>query len=195
MTSFLGLSEDDMALKRVSKAPQLEAIYKRQKNSKVLKELRLDGVFDPPPLKQCHYPDIVFVAGDSLGWLARKHLEQSLKGVRISPHKCFFTTLWKGPLAKGKIPNDDHYGRVLAYVEDEIAVLRPKVVVPVGQDATTAFLETEAVGSVHGTAYDWETHWLVPIMYPAIAECSKQDREELNYDLSVIELYVQKPRR
>lgn len=188
-----------MALKRKSKSAELEAVYRKQRDNEVLREFRGEAEFLFPQVG-CQYPEVLFICEQ--GPYSDSTLRKCAGEVGLNVHRCSFTTLWKHH--RDKSPGDYEYGAVLAFLEDEIAILRPKVVVPVGQEVLNAFLEVEAISAVHGNPYDWDQHWLIPIPRPPFYytykigmsdEQKTQFEEELaafRYDLTTVAYYAKR---
>jgi uracil-DNA glycosylase family 4 len=166
----------------------IESIHKRQKNNPTLRALRGDNPFVPAqgPLN----PQIVVVGDISpQSW---PHWEKALQADNLHRVRIYYTTLTKGRTVRSL--SDKEIDRALVYLEEEIEVLQPSVVVPLGQDGVETFINDECISNVRGKRYDWDDYELVPVIHPRLVLSNPKARHiELVNDLAAVAGAVRKP--
>lgn len=167
-----------------TKRTQLEDIYSRQFRSQVLRTFRGDEKFEKPYGGSLS-PAIIFVG--NMGKPSLEILNNTLD--RVDIRACYLTDPWKHN--KTHAPRPEELATALMYVEQEIGVLTPNLVVPVGQAGVELFME-DCISNVHGQVMDWETHWLIPMVYPGMAMTDPNARTNLINDVGRIEHYARR---
>lgn len=167
---------------------ELDNIIKRQKNNKALKELRGDNPMIQPtgPLN----PDII-VVGEilpiSLPWWEKALASNSLATKRI-----YYTTLFKHSGPPTRVPTDEDVSRAVSYLYDELLLLQPKVVVPLGQEGVNTFITNDCISNTHGERFDWEDYWVVPVTHPRHCLVWPAEHITLINDLAIVAGAVRK---
>lgn len=190
---------DRVALKRKDKGPELEKVYRKQRDNTILKEFRGEAEFIFPTGP--HYPEVLYL-GD-IGPYSESTLRKCIAEVGMNGHRAYLSPLWKHKTDRS--PTHVELDALLAFVQMEIEVLRPKVVVPIGQQALSVFMEHECISGTHGNPYDWEKHWLIPIRRPPFYYTYKpsgmtedqrdqleDDLADFRYDLDTVAYYLRK---
>lgn len=83
---------------------------------------------------------------------------------------CYIANVVKCRPPGNRDPEPDEIAACAPYLEGQLALLDPKVVVTLGNVATRALLgTTEGVSSLRGRAHPWRGRVLVPTFHPAYA--------------------------
>jgi uracil-DNA glycosylase len=88
----------------------------------------------------------------------------------IDRSRCYIANVVKCRPPQNRDPRPEEIEACRPYLEQQIALIAPRVVVTLGNFATRLLLDTsEGIRRVRGTAYPWGTGHLVPTYHPAAA--------------------------
>lgn len=167
---------------------QITSLHKRTRNAPFLKDLRGPNQFVPGsgPLN----PQVVVVG--NIGPQSWPHWDKALQADDLHRVRIYYTTLTKGETVRKM--SDKEIDRALVYLEEEIDILQPDVVVPLGQFGVETFINDECISNVRGQRFDWDTFELVPVIHPRMVLVNpKTQHIELVNDLAAVAGAVRKP--
>jgi DNA polymerase len=125
---------------------------------------------------------------------AGKQLDELLKHARLSRDEVYITNVVKCRPPENRRPTGAEADACRPYLERQLGLLRPKVVVLLGDSALKRFLPDESLGTAHGRLFKQGGHSLFPTYHPAamiynraLEEVTKSDFEALSRILETIE--------
>lgn len=153
---------------------RLDGVYQGYRSDPALEHLRYRSKFVPGHGNV--YPRILFVAEAPneqedrarrllVGHLARC-IGELLMSVDLKPQHCYATTVVKYRTPNGRDPRPDEVATSKPYLEREAAILKPKVIVPLGRTAADVYLPGQNLNSVRGRVFDQNGTLIVPMLNP-----------------------------
>jgi len=94
----------------------------------------------------------------------------------------FITNVVKHRPSENRAPMKDEARACVPYLQQQIKIINPKVVVPLGRSAMEIFIKGKLISDVHGQAYKVGNRVVFPIYHPAAALRSKTVLEILEKD-------------
>lgn len=158
-----------------TRAARLDHVYEGYRQDPALEHLRYRAKFVPGHGN--HTPLILFVteapneAEDAarqllVGPLARC-VSELLMSVDLKPQHCYATAVVKYRPPSGREPRPDEITASTPYLEREVAILKPNLVVPMGRTATSVFVPGAHLNTVRGTALaSVHGYTVIPMMNP-----------------------------
>lgn len=127
---------------------------------------------------------------------AGKFLVEMLASIGMKREDVYITNIVKYRPPENRDPTPDEIAACAPWLEDEIKLIEPKLVVFLGRHSMSHFFPHEKISSAHGTlitAPMWgkEQHFL-PLYHPAAALYNGSLREVLKVDFKQIPLILKK---
>lgn len=114
---------------------------------------------------------------------AGKLLTELLESVGLRRDDVYITNVVKCRPPNNRPPRKDEAAACRPYLERQIALIRPKVICPMGNSAIRAFLESEeSVTTLHGIPFEKESITYFPMYHPAAALYTFKLREVMEED-------------
>ncbi|ASJ10575.1 uracil-DNA glycosylase [Thermococcus sp. P6] len=162
-----------------------------------LGELRTNAV----PGAGSYYARVMFV-GEAPGYWedqkglpfvgrAGKVLDELLAGIGLSRDDVYITNVVKCRPPNNRDPTEEEIRACSPYLDRQIDLIRPKVIVPLGRHSMRYILEkfgfdVEPISRIHGETFEAGTLFgkiiIMPMYHPAVALYRSQLREELERD-------------
>jgi uracil-DNA glycosylase family 4 len=98
-----------------------------------------------------------------------KFLDQLLGEAGLARDDVFITNVVKARPPGNRDPKADEVAHYLPWLEQQLALIRPNVVIPVGRHALAHFAPGRKITEVHGTLVVAGERQLVPWLHPAAA--------------------------
>jgi uracil-DNA glycosylase len=111
-------------------------------------------------------PDIVFVG--CMRQQGREILYRSIEEAKINVQKTYYTDLFK--VYMNREPTWEEVRKAAYYLFQELQILGPKVVVPLGPHVYRPFQNGTPHYEAMGTPHEIGPLWIVPTAYPVAAE-------------------------
>src|SRR5215207_11480124 len=108
-----------------------------------------------------------------------KFLDQLLEEAGLARDAVFITNVVKARPPGNRDPKADEVAHYLPWLERQLALIRPRVIVPVGRHALAHFAPGRKITEVHGTLIEEGDLRLVPWLHPAAALRNQSLRETL----------------
>ena len=184
-----------------SKQEQLEAIKQQILDNKICPELAEQAtqlVFgDGNP-----DADIVFI-GEAPGknedqqglpfvGAAGKFLNEMLDSVGLKREDVYITNIVKYRPPNNRDPLPDEKDAFLPYLQAQIEVIQPKVVIPLGRHSMNCFLPDLQISKVHGQPKRYKGMVYMPLYHPAAALYNGGMRTTLLDDFAAIPTLLKK---
>jgi len=101
---------------------------------------------------------------------AGKLLTELLQSINLRRQDVYITNIAKCRPPNNRPPRKDEAGACRPYLERQIALIRPKVICPMGNSAIRAFMDSDkSVTELHGIPFEVESVTYFPMYHPAAA--------------------------
>jgi uracil-DNA glycosylase family 4 len=110
---------------------------------------------------------------------AGKLLDQLLEAAGLRREDVFITNVVKARPPGNRDPRADEVAHHLPWLEAQLDVVRPRVVVPLGRHALARFAPDLKISEAHGRAVERDGRTLFPLYHPAAALHAQRLRETL----------------
>ncbi|ASJ08037.1 uracil-DNA glycosylase [Thermococcus siculi] len=134
---------------------------------------------------------------------AGKVLDELLAGIGLSRDEVYITNIVKCRPPENRDPTEDEIRACSPYLDRQIDIIRPKVIVPLGRHSMRYILEKfgfdpEPISKIHGKTFEAHTLFgkivIMPMYHPAAALYRPPIREELRKDFAKLgEIINQSP--
>ena len=123
------------------------------------------------------------------GMLLRRLVEQELG---LSPESLTITNVVRCRPPKNRTPTRKEQATCWPFMERQLAYLKPKVILTVGNTAAQQLLSTkEGITTLRGKAYEKDGRTIVPTFHPAAALRGRPDIEQaMRHDLRLAGTYL-----
>jgi uracil-DNA glycosylase len=109
-------------------------------------------------------------------------LDELLAEAGLARDDVFITNVVKARPPRNRDPTAAEVAHYLPWLEQQLALIRPSVVIPVGRHALAHFAPGRKITEVHGELIAERDRWLVPWLHPAAGLRSRGMREALIQD-------------
>lgn len=122
---------------------------------------------------------------------AGKVLDELLAGIGLKREEVYITNVVKCRPPNNRDPTEEEINACSPYLDKQIDIIRPKIIVPLGRHSMTYILkkfsfEPEPISKIHGKIFEARTLFgkiiIMPMYHPAVALYKPQLREELEKD-------------
>ena len=113
---------------------------------------------------------------------AGKLLDRLLEEAGLQREDVFITNVVKARPPGNRDPKADEVAHYLPWLEQQLALIAPSVIIPVGRHALAHFAPGRKITEVHGTLIVERDRRLVPWLHPAAALRNQSLRETLFQD-------------
>lgn len=98
-----------------------------------------------------------------------KLLNKSLEEIGLSREKVYITNIVKRRPPENRDPSLEEVIAYKPYLEKQLDIIKPKLVVTLGRFALNYFLPEEKISKVQGNIYKFDNFLLIPMLHPAAA--------------------------
>lgn len=136
--------------------------------------------------------------GEPFVGAAGKFLEELLSGIGMQRRDVFITNIVKCRPPGNRDPEPIEVATCYPYLEKQVALIKPKLIVLLGRHAMYRFLpDTLQISKVHGQAYNYkgiatEKQVYLPLYHPAVALYNGSYRDILKKDFAKIPILLKK---
>jgi uracil-DNA glycosylase family 4 len=114
---------------------------------------------------------------------AGKVLEQLLQSIGLTRGDVFITSIVKYRPPNNRDPKPEEKAAFLPFLERQIQVIQPKLIVPLGRHGMESFLPGAKIGQVHGKlSRDTQGRAILPVLHPAVALYNRRMLPTLEQD-------------
>ena len=123
---------------------------------------------------------------------AGKVLDELLESIELRREEVYITNVVKCRPPNNRDPTEEEIKACSPYLDKQIDIIRPKVIVPLGRHSMAYILkkfgfEPEPISKMHGKVLEARTLFgkivIMPMYHPAVALYKPQLREELEKDV------------
>lgn len=108
------------------------------------------------------------LTGEPFIGAAGKVLDRLLESIGLTRDDVFITSIVKYRPPNNRDPKPEEKAAFLPYLERQIEVIEPKLIVPLGRHGMESFLPGAKIGQVHGTLQrDKHGRNILPLFHPA----------------------------
>ncbi len=122
-------------------------------------------------------------AGRPFVGAAGRLLDELLASVELARERVFVTNVLKARPPGNRDPRADEVAHSLPWLEAQLALVRPRLVVTLGRHALDVFAPGRKITAVHGQAIPLEGRMLLPLHHPAAALRVRSLRDVLRADV------------
>lgn len=136
--------------------------------------------------------------GEPFVGAAGRFLDELLASVGLRRDHVFITNVVKsrpvaGPLpGRNRAPTGEELDACAPWLEEQLRILKPAVVVTLGRIALERFLPGKRISEVHGRSYRRGTMTILPLYHPAMALYRRDRLEILRQDFRQIPRLLQR---
>jgi DNA polymerase len=98
-----------------------------------------------------------------------KFLDELLRGIGLDRTRVFITNVVKCRPPNNRDPQPDEIEACRGYLDEQISVIDPKVIVTLGRHSMQRYFPGESIGRVHGQPRRKDDQIVVPMYHPAAA--------------------------
>jgi len=113
---------------------------------------------------------------------AGKFLDTLLEEAGLAREAVFITNVVKARPPGNRDPKADEIAHHMPWLERQVALIRPRIVIPLGRHALAHFAPDLKISEVHGELLEARDRLLVPWLHPAAALHNQGLRETLLQD-------------
>ena len=121
-----------------------------------------------------------------------KFLSEMLALIDLKREDIYITNIVKYRPPENRDPTPDEKAAFLPYLEAQLEVIQPKVVVTLGRHSMNCFLPDLQIGKVHGQPKRYKGRVYLPLFHPAAALYNGSMRQTLIDDFVAIPAIIQK---
>lgn len=119
-----------------------------------------------------------------------KLLDELLNSIECPRSEVFITNIVKYRPPNNRDPSAPEKQAFLAYLQREIAVVKPTIIAPLGRHSMSAFLPDAVISEVHGTVHTTSYGDVMPLYHPAAAIYNRSLRQTLFDDVTQLIKYI-----
>lgn len=123
---------------------------------------------------------------------AGKFLDEMLESVGLSRKGIYITNIVKYRPPNNRDPLPTEKSAFLPYLQAQIEVIQPKLIIPLGRHSMNCFLPDLQISKVHGQPKQYKGLVYVPLYHPAAALYNGNLRKTLQEDFAQIPIIVKK---
>lgn len=123
---------------------------------------------------------------------AGKFLNEMLASIDLERKDVYITNIVKYRPPNNRDPLPDEKQEFLKYLESQLEVIQPKLVVTLGRHSLNCFLPDLQIGRVHGQPKRYKGRVYLPLFHPAAALYNGGMRQTLMEDFSLIPSILKK---
>lgn len=115
-----------------------------------------------------------------------KFLEQLLAGIGLRRDDVYITSILKYRPPNNRDPKPDEKTAFWPYLEAQIEIIAPQLIVTLGRHSANCFLPDLQIGKAHGKPQRWKSWTILPLYHPAAAIYNQGLKQTLISDFAEI---------
>jgi DNA polymerase len=123
---------------------------------------------------------------------AGQFLDRLLASVGLTRQEVYITNVVKcrpvrgAPPYENRPPNAEEIAACAPWLDQQLALIQPKLIVTLGRYAMEAFLPGKKISEVHGKLFSRGDQIVLPLYHPAVALYRADQKETLIEDFQII---------
>ncbi|HXG41306.1 MAG TPA: uracil-DNA glycosylase [Dehalococcoidia bacterium] len=126
---------------------------------------------------------------------AGKFLEELLEGVGLRRDQVYITNVVKCRPPNNRDPLPSEIAACRKYLEEQLALIRPKVIVTLGRHSLAWFFPKDSISKVHGQVRRRDATYFLHLYHPAAALHQPAMRETIEEDFKKLAQVLEEARR
>src|SRR3990170_6126967 len=141
------------------------------------------------------------VRGEPFVGSAGRFLDDLLESIGLARDQVYITNVVKSrpyigpPPGRNRAPTASEIGACRPWLDEQIRIIQPQVIVPMGRVALEYFLPNTKISHVHGRPVPHDGRTVLPLFHPAVAYHRTALRETLREDFQVLGTLLRVPRK
>lgn len=123
---------------------------------------------------------------------AGRFLEEMLKTIGLNREDVYITNIVKYRPPNNRDPLPDEKAEFLSYLQSQLDIIQPKLVVTLGRHSTNCFLPDLQISKVHGQPKRHKSRVYLPLYHPAAALYNGGMKQTIMDDFARIPLILKK---
>jgi DNA polymerase len=115
-----------------------------------------------------------------------KILDKLLTSVKIKREDVYLTNICKCRPPENRDPLEEEIIKCWPWLEKQIAIIKPKIIVTLGKFALNSFLPTAKISEMHGKIIEINNLKIFPLHHPAAARINRKTRAVFEEDFKKI---------
>lgn len=121
---------------------------------------------------------------------AGQFLEELLAGIGLTRQEVFIANVVKCRPPANRDPLPEELAACAPYLDRQIAVIRPRVIVTLGRFSMARFFPGQSISKIHGQAKKVGDYLVVPMFHPAAALHQPKYRPEIQADFAKLPMLL-----
>lgn len=117
---------------------------------------------------------------------AGKFLDELLDSINLKREDVYITSVLKYRPPKNRDPKPEEKAEFWPYLEAQLQVLHPHLIVTLGRHSLSCFLPKAKIGDVHGQPQQWQGYALLPLYHPASVLYNNSIKQAVIDDFQII---------
>lgn len=118
-----------------------------------------------------------------------KFLDELLTGIGLDRRDVYITSILKYRPPNNRDPKLEEKIEFWPYLQAQLEVLRPHLIVTLGRHSLNCFLPKATIGTMHGQPQQWQSYALLPLYHPAAALYTRAVRQTIIDDFALIKTF------
>jgi len=136
------------------------------------------------------------LTGEPFVGAAGRILSALLESINLTRDDVFITSIVKYRPPNNRDPQPSEKAAFLPYLERQITVIQPVLIIPLGRHGMESFLPGAKIGEVHGTLqHDERGRAILPLIHPAAALYNNNLRKTIEEDFLLIPNILKKVKK
>lgn len=135
--------------------------------------------------------------GEPFVGLAGRFFDSLLASVGLERDEVYITNVVKcRPFTgtspgRNRPPRPDEIRTCRPWLDEELQIVRPEIIVPMGGVAVNAFLPGRKITEVHGVPHHQDGRIILPVFHPAMGRWGREGRRKLDEDFRALGALLQ----
>jgi len=117
-------------------------------------------------------------------------LEELVRSVNLDREDVFITNIVKCRPLDNRDPRKDEIETCNPYLEKQIDLIEPEVIVTLGNHATETLVGKNGMKEIHGKRFEYKGIKLIPMYHPAAGLYNPALKETMKEDMQLLEDYI-----
>ncbi len=132
------------------------------------------------------------LTGEPFVGSAGRFLDGLLRSVGLTRDRVYITNVVKSrpfigpPPGRNRAPAAGEIEACRPWLDEQLKIIQPEIVVPMGRVALAYFLPKRKISDVHGQPLPHDGRIILPLYHPAVAYHRQQMRDTLKEDFAVL---------
>lgn len=121
-----------------------------------------------------------------------KYLGELLESIGLDRSQVYITSIVKFRPPNNRDPKPAEKTAFMPYLQAQLEVIEPKIIVTLGRHAANCFLPELKIGQQHGQPQEWQGRVILPLYHPAVVLYNRKMQPILEDDFAKINQILKK---